>query len=352
MNILIVDDQSSARTMMRRILEDISPSLEVHDMGEPQAALDWCETHQPDLLLLDYRMPGMDGLEFSRRFRRSLNHSDVPIMLVTVVGDEPLRQEALEAGVIDFVVKPVRPREIKARCRNLLRLRQQSESVKKRALSLERRLLVSMNEVEERERETLSRLARAIEFRDSGTSAYLERMAHVAALIAEELGLPDEQARIIELAAPLHDLGKIAIPDSVLLKPGPLNDEERSRMQRHPNIGYQLLEDSPNRFIQAGALIALHHHERFDGTGYPKGLAGDAIPIEARVVTVADVFDALISPRPYKRAWSMEEALDYIVSQSGKMFDPACVQALLRGLPKLKVICERYSQVKPQPEVD
>ena len=351
MDIVIVDDQPSARTMLRHIVQDIGPQLDVHDFGEPDAALAWCNDNRPDLLLLDYRMPGMDGLELAKAFRRPLRNRDVPIVLVTVVGDEPVRQAALDAGVIDFLVKPIRPRELRARCRNLLQLRQQSESVKQRALSLEQRLLASMHEVEERERETLSRLARAIEFRDAGTSAYLERMAHVAGLVAEAIGLPEEQARTIELAAPLHDIGKIAIPDSVLMKPGPLDDAERRRMQEHPSIGYQLLQDSQNRFIQVGAKIALHHHERYDGTGYPLGLAGEEIPIEARVVTVADVFDALISRRPYKDAWPIERALEFIEGQSGKMLDPVCVRALLDNLPRLHDICERYSQVVPQPGI-
>ncbi len=342
MNIVIVDDQTSARTMLRHILEDISPELEVLDFGDPQAALRWCEENRPDLLLLDYRMPVIDGLEFARRFRRPLLHRDVPIVLVTVVGDEPIRQAALDAGVIDFLVKPVRPRELRARCRNLLQLRQQSESIKQRALSLEQRLLSSMHEVEERERETLSRLARAIAYRDSGTSANLARLAGVAGIVAEEMGLFEDEVRMIELAAPLHDIGKIAIPDALLQKPGPLDAAEIEVMRTHPQIGHDLLTGSQNRFIQMSATIALNHQERYDGSGYPQGLVGDAIPLEARIVAVADVFDALISKRPYKRAWTLDEAFDYIRDNSGKLFDPVCVEALVRARPRVEELCARY----------
>ena len=335
--------------MLRHIIEDITAELVVHDFGDPEEALAWCDHHRPDLLLLDYRMPDIDGLEFARRFRRPPLHRDVPIILVTVVGDEPVRQAALEAGVIDFLVKPVRPRELRARCRNLLQLRQQSENVKQRALSLEQRLLSSMHEVEERERETLARLARAIEYRDAGTSAYLERMSHIAGLVAELLGLFEDEVRVIEMAAPLHDMGKIAIPDAILLKPGPLTEEEVAVMRLHPRIGHELLSGSHNRFIQTGATVALRHHERYDGSGYPDGLKGEAIPLEARIVAVADVFDALISRRPYKHAWDTDSALAYLFAQRGRLFDPRCVEVLVRNRGRVEEVCARYSTVSARP---
>lgn len=182
----------------------------------------------------------------------------------------------------------------------------------------------------------MTRLARAIAYRDAGTSANLERVARVAGVIAEDLGMFEEEVRMIELAAPLHDIGKIAIPDALLMKPGPLDDEETALMRRHPQIGYELLSGSQNRFIQLSATIALYHQERYDGSGYPEGLRGNAIPLEARVVAVADVFDALISRRPYKRAWSLDEAFTYMADNRGVLFDPACVDALLRHRPRVE----------------
>jgi two-component system response regulator RpfG len=214
-------------------------------------------------------------------------------------------------------------------------MRQQGESVKERARSLEQRVLSSMQEVEERERETLFRLAKAIEYRDLGTGIHLLRMSHYAELIAEALGVPEEEARTITLAAPLHDIGKIGIPDAVLLKRSSLTDEEFAVMRRHPLIGYEILRDSQSRFVQMGATIALRHHERWDGSGYPDGLKGEDIPLPARIVAVADVFDALTSERPYKRAWSADEAFEYVQANRGTLFDPSCVDVLLANQARI-----------------
>jgi two-component system response regulator RpfG len=349
-NVLIVDDQPSARTMLRHVVEAIGPGVRSADFGNPVEALHWSEGNVADLVLLDYRMPEMDGLEFARRFRRSLSRRDVPIVLISVVGDEPVRQAALEAGVIDFLVKPVRPRELRTRCRNLLQLRQQGESVKERARSLEERVLEGLQEIERRERETLYRLAKAIEYRDLGTGTHLLRMSHYAEVIAEGMGMAEEEVQTLTSAAPLHDIGKIGIPDAVLLKRGSLSEEETAIMRRHPLIGYEILRDSQSRFVQMGALIALRHHERWDGSGYPDGLSGSEIPLPARIVAVADVFDALTSERPYKRAWSIEEAFDYMKAHRGTLFDPACIDVLLSNQARiLEILHAKLAPFSPGP---
>lgn len=345
MNVLIVDDQPSVRTMLRHVVEAIGPGVRASDFSSPVEALRWSEGNVADLVLLDYRMPEMDGLEFARRFRRPLSRRDVPIVLISVVGDAPVRQAALDAGVIDFMAKPIRPRELRTRCKNLLQLRQQGESVKERARSLQERVLEGLHEVEQRERETLYRLAKATEYRDPGTGTHLLRMSHYTEVLAEALGMPDDDVRILTLAAPLHDIGKIGIPDAVLHNRDGLSEEEFAVMRRHPLIGYEILRDSSSRFVQMGATIALRHHERWDGSGYPDGLRGDAIPLPARLVAVADVFDALTSERPYRPAWSAQEAFDYLQAHRGTLFDPLCVDALLAS--KARILDILHARLAP-----
>jgi two-component system response regulator RpfG len=243
--------------------------------------------------------------------------------------DRKVRYAALDAGITDFLTKPVDARECLARCRNLLTLRRQQLTLEDRRRLLEHMVEDATKEVREREKETLLRLARAGEFRDEETGYHLIRMSRYSRLIAGALGLEHDEAETIELSAPLHDIGKIGIPDHILLKQGKLDDAEWQVMRRHPVIGHEILKGSASKYVRMGALIALGHHEKYEGSGYPNGLVGDHIPLCARIVAVADVYDALTSVRPYKTAWPEERAFEYITSQAGRHFDPRMVDAFL-----------------------
>lgn len=343
MNVLIVDDQASQRTMLRHLVEDISKEIQVTDFADPVHALLWSQEQLPDLVILDYRMPKMDGLEFTRRFRHPLSQRDVPIMLVTVVGDEPVRTAALEAGVIDFIVKPIRPREMRSRCKNLLELSQRQQALKARAFNLEHQLIAGAHDIDLRERELLGRMAKAISER-GGCDAYRsERITRYAGLLADGAGLDDDWIKLIEQAAPLHDIGNIRLPDMIVQKPGTFTDDERNCMRQHPRHGYDMLRDSRSRFIQLAAEIALNHHERWDGSGYPDGRSGDKIPISARIVALADVLDALTTPRGHRAAWDWNEALGHLQAESGRQFDPKLVNVLLNRAAEAEEIARTFS---------
>lgn len=324
--VVIVDDQATSRQILAEIIRKTVDTVEIQLFEGAPEALEWMETTTPDLVIADYKMPGMDGVEFTRRIRELPHVSDVPVVIVTIVEDREVRYKALEAGATDFLTKPVDRHECAARCRNLLTLRNQQHIIRDRADWLEQQVRFATSEVRERERETLLRLAKAGEFRDEETFNHVLRVKRYTKLIALDLGYPEEEAEVVGLAATLHDIGKVGIPDGILLKTGRYTESERMLMQQHTRLGHNILKDSPSKYLQMGAVIALNHHENFGGTGYPSGLAGDDIPMAARIVAVADVFDALTSRRPYKRPWSLEAAFDYLNEQSGEQFDPVCVE--------------------------
>ena len=325
--VLIVDDRSTARNLLEGLAKSLEPGILVESFADPLQALAYMENMTPDLIITDYRMPGMDGIEFTRRVRAKKSLMDVPLIIVTVVEDRQIRYQALENGATDFLTRPIDPQECRARCLNLLALRRHQKIVSDHSQWLEAQVLVATREIRAREHETLLKLAKAGEYRDEDTGNHILRMAKYARLIAEEMNLTALECDEIESAAPMHDIGKIGIPDQILLKPGMHTPEESIIMRRHPAIGYGILADSPSRYLQMGAVIALGHHEKFDGSGYPQGQVGTGIPLPARIVAVADVFDALTSVRPYKKAWSFQNALEYVQMNSGKHFDPDCVRA-------------------------
>ena len=346
-SVIVLDDQSVSRVILSELVRSISDDVTAEAFADPVTALTWLRTHPVDLVLTDFKMPQMDGVEFTRWMRQIPACIDVPLVMITCVMNRTVRYRALEAGATDFLTKPVDHIECRARCQNLLKLRQQQVLIRDRAQWLEGEVREATRAVELREKETLFRLARAGEYRDEDTGNHVLRVARFARLIADSLCLDPVFAEILEQAAPMHDVGKIGIPDRILLKPDRLNADEWQIMKTHSRIGYEILHDSPSKYLRMGATIAHAHHECFDGSGYPQGLAGEAIPIEARITTVADVFDALRARRPYKTPWSTEQALDYLQSERGRRFDPNCVDAFLDNRGQVAEIAQSLADVMP-----
>ncbi len=348
--ILIVDDNATNLTLFRHLLKKID-YIESICFSEPLQAMTWCESNEPDLVLLDYMMPDIDGLEFIRRFKALFIHQTIPIIImVTADTESDVRNHALDLGAYDFLNKPVDKLELLVRVRNLLALRDSQRALSERAAWLAVEVKKATEDIRAREREMVLRLSKAAEHRDPETGQHLLRMANYSRLIAGELALPVEEQELIFEAAPIHDIGKVATPDAILLKPSKLTDDEFFVMKQHAAHGYTILCGSESLLLSAAATMALTHHEKFDGSGYPNGLKGDDIPLYRRIVAVADVFDALTSPRPYECAWSLEEACSFLKDNSGSHFDPRCVDTFFRVWDEVLTIHARY-QDEPS-EVD
>ncbi|MBO9590245.1 MAG: response regulator [Devosia sp.] len=324
MHVLIVDDSRSSLALLGSIVREIVGD-DIELCLNPLEALRRCEERQFDLLLVDHIMPGMDGIAVIEALRNCDNYRTVPMVMVTSDIDKAIRIEAIRVGANDFLTKPFDPIELKARITNLLALRGAQVELADHANRLSREVAKATAHLLAREEEIIWRLARAIEYRDGDTGEHVSRVAQISQIIGQGLGLTPQHCRMVYLAAPLHDIGKIAIADAILSKPGKLTAEEMARMREHVTIGARILADADSDLIRTAELIAQSHHEKWDGTGYPNRISGEAIPIEARIVALADVFDALCSERPYKRAWPIDEAYAEIVRCSGTHFDPACV---------------------------
>ncbi len=340
--IVIVDDTHINLLLMTRLVEQVD-NVEVVAFQDANQALNWCRDHPYDLLILDYMMPELNGLDFIAALQYGAGSETAPpVLMVTASQDVEVRHRALENGANDFLIKPIDKVEFLARTRNMLQLRRAALALQSRASWLAEEVQKATQQLRDRERETILLLCRASEYRDPETGAHIQRMARYSALIAEQLGLSAEEQETILNAAPMHDIGKVGTPDHILLKPGKLNDEEMVIMRQHAQIGYELLKSSHAQMLQLAAEIAYAHHERFDGKGYPQGLSGEQIPLVGRIVAVADVFDALTSTRPYKKAWTMQEARQYLLDNRGTHFDPQCVDALLNSWGKVEEINKRF----------
>ena len=349
--VLIIDDEFTSRVILKKIVLGIQRDIIVESFSDPLAAMGWLKLNLPDLVIVDYMMNEMSGLEVIQHIRKIDQLTNVPIVVVTANDDREIRYKALEQGATDFILKPIDPYECHSRCRNLLSLRMHQRIVLERTQSLEQAVTVATHKILAREHETLYRLARAGEFRDSETGNHILRMARYSRVIAETMGLDKEQCEAIEFAAPMHDIGKIGIPDHILLKPGKLSPAEFEIMKGHPLMGFQILQHSPSKFLSLGAEIALGHHEKFDGTGYPSGSRAGEIPVAARIVAVADVYDALTSVRPYKNAWLTQDALKNLTENKGTHFDPECVDAFISQFGKISLIQHQLQDFSDSPLV-
>ena len=325
---LLVDDSRSVLNFLKRHI-DAEGLVEATTFLDPVEAVACARERDFDLVLVDYEMPHMDGIGFIRTLRAMPRCADIPIAMITSRQTEEIKMEALQAGATDFLPKQPQSVEMTVRLRNLIRLGVAIRKQNDRAADLAGAVATATQKLAEREEEIILRLALAVEYRDNDTGEHTLRVAQYSRLIAEQLGLPPRLCRDIYLAAPLHDVGKVAIPDHILLKPGRLTDDEMAVIRTHATIGERILADSSCELIQLGAQIASSHHERWDGAGYPYGLKGTAIPIAARVVAVADVFDALTTRRPYKEPMPRDLARNYLAEHKSRQFDPACVEAFL-----------------------
>jgi putative two-component system response regulator len=327
--ILMVDDEPANTEFLRHVLrpEGYGELLEIHDPAEAAARF---EEIDPDLVLLDLMMPEYDGYRFLEHVRELLEPGDyLPVVVVTGDTSADAHRRALSLGARDFLTKPLSPADIRLRVRNLLQTRHLQQQLREYNTQLEARVGERTRELEAARLEILDRLARAAEYRDDDTGQHTQRVGLVAARLATALGLPEPEVDLLRRAAPLHDIGKIGVPDAILLKEGRLTEQEWAVMEEHTRIGAHILSGSRFPLLRMAEQIAMVHHERWDGTGYPEGLKATDIPLAGRIVAVADVFDSLTHERPYKAAWSIKDALAEIEANAGSHFDPAVAEAML-----------------------
>lgn len=349
LTVLVLDDQAARGAILARIIKGIDRDIDVLIFSNSHHAIEHVRIEPVDLVLIDNRVAGPDSLATVDQLRRLYPGQALPIVVTAPAGEWDALSRAFEAGATDFLTSPVDPLECRARCQNLLAMRRQYLVNSNHARVLEERVKQVSRDLRLHEVDTLFRLAGAADRRDAVTGAHLKRMARYSALIARGIGLPEDQIEAIELAAPMHDIGKIGIPDAIMQKSQRLNAEELLVMQTHARIGYDILKDSPSRFLQAAATIALNHHEKFNGSGYPSGLRGHDIPLKARIVALADVFDALTSERPYKPAWEWKRAVEFIVAEKGEHFDPELTDVFLSKLDDARLIRQSLTNTRQAP---
>lgn len=350
--VLVVDDTKSNIDIL---VDCLGEEYEVHAALNGQWAIKIAHDARPDLILLDVMMPDLDGYEVCRRLKADAITADIPIIFVTALQDDEDKLRGFEAGGADFITKPFSIAEVKARIRSHLEAKAYREEILDYQRVLQQRVAERTKELTEaKDRigksflEMVFRLALVAEFRDHDTGAHIMRIGWYAAALASQMNLDDEFARTLKYAATLHDIGKVAIPDNILLKTGPLSAEEWVIMRRHAEIGAEILHGSASQLISLGGEIALSHHERWDGNGYPRGLGGEMIPLSGRIVAVVDAFDAIISKRCYREPWPVDKAVDIITKESGSQFDPTVVEAFISQVEELVSIRDCFADESRQ----
>lgn len=326
------------------ILEEVAKTegFDLQSFTDPRLAADYIKKNKVDIVFTDYLMPDIDGIELIHQIRNY--HPDIPVIMLTSMGDnKDIKLRAIEAGATEFLSKPIDAVEFTARTKNLIELRKAQLMIMDRAKLLEEEVRKATEDIVERELETLRVMGKAAEFRDLDTSNHTIRVSHVSKLIAEAMGLDEEQQELVYYASPLHDLGKLGIPDAILHKPGVLTSEEFIRIQEHSEVGYNILKECKSKYLQAGAEIALTHHEKFSGKGYPQSLKGNEIPLFGRIVGLADAYDAMISKRIYKDQIPQNKIIEVLISEKGNHFDPEIVDIFLSIIDKVIIL---YNQFK------
>jgi len=365
--IAIIDDQPLNIRVVQKYLAMIGYQQFITTTDATQA-LPLIRKERPDVVLLDIMMPEISGLEILQQLRSEQQFEDLPVIILTAASDSATKLTALNLGATDFLGKPVDQPELQTRLRNVLTIKANQDRLKNYAWELELEVAVRATELAEAYRDVVHRLAKVGEYRDSDTGQHVARVSRCAEIVAARLGLDQELVGRIGQAAALHDIGKVGIRDAVLLKPGPLTAEEFQEMKRHCDLGHQicsnglsdcnansppheaadaLIPGATSPVLQTAAIIAKSHHEKWDGTGYPCGLAGEAIPLEARIVAVVDVIDALTSRRPYKPPYSLQDSFEIIEQQRGKHFDPQVVDAFQAEIETIGQVYQELSDVRP-----
>ena len=340
--ILIVDD---IKTNIDILISALGEEYKLGVAMNGNKAIDYIKKNQPDLVLLDVMMPGLNGFEVCRNLKEDPITSKIPVIFITAVNTPADITKGFELGAVDYITKPFDALEVKARVKTHLNLKLYQEALKNQNTILEQKVQERTKEIVETKTEILERLCLAAEYRDNETGQHLKRLRAYCSTIGRALGLDYSEYNNISLASSMHDIGKIGIPDTILYKPGKLTDKEMSIMKTHTIIGAKILSKSKSKLLQMAETISLTHHEKWDGTGYPNNLRKEEIPLVGRIVGICDVFDALVSERPYKKAWPLEKAFKEIQFQGGTHFDPKMVELFLESKAELSDIVQTLGLV-------